>query len=1002
VRLRDDRWLLSPVDELTKTFVEELRRLGKPLALFFDVFEETSVFLDGWLRTLCRDGYGKLPGELTVVVAGRRALDLSRWSAYVGVGVLADMPLAPFTEAEVRQLLTQRGVTDKRVVEAILKESRLPLAVATLAEGRPTDPRDVGDVTGSLVERFLQWENDPARRDIVLAVALARRIDQDIVGVVTGEQDSVKLSEVFTWLRRQPFVTQSSAGWHYHDVVREPMVRLLRSLSPQRWDEIHDKLANALQAWSEHEDGGRESWPNHRRQELELECTYHRLCAHSSHGLAVTLGKAAAACGESAGLARKWAEMIIEAGRDTGQAAIGDLGGRLQSALSDSDEDRGIIAYLNQLLRHPQFSAADRSEALRLRGRQYRSTGNYDKAITEFTEALELDPQNGSAFAGRGETYRLMGRWNEALADLTRSIDLDPNDSWTVACRGLTFRGMGRYDDALADFTRAINLDPNDSWTIVYRGLTFRGMGRYDDALADFTRAIEIHPEYAWAFALRGETFQGMGRYDDALADLTRVIEIDPEYAWAFAIRGETFQGMGRREEAEADFGRARGLFRDMLERRRRTLGEDHPDTIAAASSLADLLSTLGDHEGARDLLRDVLERERRTLGEDHLHTLWSAERIAEEMNALGDHKGRWVMELEHRRRTLGEDHPDTLWAAHKLAGVLRELSDYEGALDLDRDVLERRRRTLGEDHPYTLWSADFLAVDLRGLGDHDGARDLLRDVLERRQRTLGEDHLDTSHSIQALAGAWGNSQDSRARELLSASESAAALLVPGLVAGEPVTDWDLHAVAAISIINGRLLGKYGSLRRVPNMTHIGHLPGPSNVDGYWKIDNTALRRTYLELWYGGRYIEVIDSLSSYVNEFPSDAEFRSYRGQILADLGFASLATQDLRGAVAELGPHGPTAAYAHSALGYALGTLGQEEASEEVFRISLEAAPENAWTLFRRALLRYAKGEFVEALHDFEASLRMARPQLNDLQRGKAKHAIANLGGPRGGLHG
>ena len=72
--------------------------------------------------------------------------------------------------------------------------------------------------------------------------------------------------------------------------------------------------------------------------------------------------------------------------------------------------------------------------------------------------------------------------------------------------------------------------------------------------------------------------------------------------------------------------GRAQApLDEDTLTRRRRDLGEDHPDTLASASNLAVRLAELGEYQAARELNEDTLARRRRVLGEDHPNTRTSA-----------------------------------------------------------------------------------------------------------------------------------------------------------------------------------------------------------------------------------------------------------------------------------------------------------------------------------------------------------------------------------------
>ena len=81
-------------------------------------------------------------------------------------------------------------------------------------------------------------------------------------------------------------------------------------------------------------------------------------------------------------------------------------------------------------------------------------------------------------------------------------------------------------------------------------------------------------------------------------------------------------------------------LDEDTLARRRRDLGEDHPDTLAAASNLAVSLRAAGEYQAARELDEDTLARRRRVLGEDHPDTLASAHGLAISLRAVGGHPG--------------------------------------------------------------------------------------------------------------------------------------------------------------------------------------------------------------------------------------------------------------------------------------------------------------------------------------------------------------------------
>jgi hypothetical protein len=125
-------------------------------------------------------------------------------------------------------------------------------------------------------------------------------------------------------------------------------------------------------------------------------------------------------------------------------------------------------------------------------------------------------------------------------------------------------------------------------------------------------------------------------------------------------------QWVGWHDSERGDYASARKLREQVLEARRRLLGEEHPATLRARNNLAQTLKAQGDLAGARKLEEQALEAFRRLLGEKHLDTLTAMANLAATVYGQGDLAGaRKVFEqvLEARRRLLGEEHPDTLTA---------------------------------------------------------------------------------------------------------------------------------------------------------------------------------------------------------------------------------------------------------------------------------------------------------------------------------------------------
>ncbi|MFB6889777.1 tetratricopeptide repeat protein [Kitasatospora sp. NPDC056327] len=555
-RSHDDAQLvLSPLQVLTPVFLQDLAEAAQRrpwLVLLLDTYERTGPLLDEWLRdVLVTDRYGELPANVLVVTAGRARLDPRHWGDWHDV--VADLPLEPFTEAEARRLLAASNVTDERTVEVILRLSgRLPLLVSTLAEARPADAADVGDPSGTAVERFLRWETEPARRAAALACALPQELDEDVYRAAV---DDPQARELFRWLRSMPFVIDRAGRCHYHDVVRTAMLRLQRRQSPARWQEQHTRLADTFRQWQDRT--GERRWRDDRWRAHRLQETYHRLCADPRRALPHALRDLLNVQDYDPEALRRWAQTLQRAGRDADAAEVGEWGERLLTAVADPHPG---LAVLTLLVSHAELDPAGRAYGHRLRGRSHVEAGAYDRALTDFGAALALEPGSTGAFRGRGITLHLAGRHEEALADFDRVVADDPGDHEVIATRAETYRLLRRYEEALADFDRAVGTAPRDSWIVASRGETYYGLGRYEEALADFDRAVGIDPDRDWIVASRGETFRVLERHEEALADLDRAVALNGDYAWAIASRGETHHAAGRYEEALADLDRAIGL----------------------------------------------------------------------------------------------------------------------------------------------------------------------------------------------------------------------------------------------------------------------------------------------------------------------------------------------------------------------------------------------------------------------------------------------------------
>ncbi len=775
-RNQDDvQLVLSPERVLTPVLLTELSDAASTatwIVLFFDTYERTGPYLDAWLHeVMTTDRHGALPATVVVVTAGQHPFDTARWGGFADF--MTDIPLGPFTETEARGLLADRGVVAEPVVQEVLRlTGGLPVLVSTLAEQRPTGPDDIGDPSATAVERFLKWEQDPVRKAVALACALPRRVDVDVFRAAV-ECPVEDVDTLFGWLRDLAFVDDRGDRLRYHDLVREPMLRLQRRRSPRSWTERHERLAGVYGRWSEEAASGLRTyqrWADEPWRELRLEETYHALCARPRTALAGALRDLLWVCAADLAAGRRWARMVAEAGDATDDPALRDLAPLLREALADDATAMTKMADL--VLSRPEPDRHGRAVAHLFRARELRHAGRYQQSLAALDRAIEFDPTQAQAHSSRGLALRSLGDFPAALAAFDAAIELAPDDDFVIGERAETCRLAGRFEEAVADFDRAAALDPADATYPAGRAVCRQELGQYDAALADFDEAVRLDEEYLWPLVRRGRLRGLRGEWDEAFADFDRAVGIDPDSPWLASERGDAYRRAGRFEEAVTELGRAVDL---------------KPDHGSALASRGRARHELGRHEEAlADLSRAV------ELEPDYS---WAFVMRAQVRDQLGDEEGRF----EDLRRAAEIDTEDG-WAAGELGSAYRLTGRYEEARAAFRKALEQ-----DPDYAYawaSLGATDHALKDyeeaLRNLdraltinpdyGWAYGRRAQARLAMGRTEQALAD--LDRYTALHPEKG-WARDQAIEALVLCGRWDEAAARL-----AGAPGDDQDGMRVA--------------------------------------------------------------------------------------------------------------------------------------------------------------------------------------------------------------
>jgi tetratricopeptide (TPR) repeat protein len=156
-------------------------------------------------------------------------------------------------------------------------------------------------------------------------------------------------------------------------------------------------------------------------------------------------------------------------------------------------------------------------------------SGDYEGAISVFTDVIERYPADPAAYTFRGACYEMLGDPRTALDDYLVVFEIDPEIAENLYNMGRMYEDLGEYDRAVELLTQAIYLDPFDPCYVNTRGCVFNYMSDYDAAVEDISLALEMDPEYATAWANLGCAERGLGNDEYAITCFTNAMSFQDQ-----------------------------------------------------------------------------------------------------------------------------------------------------------------------------------------------------------------------------------------------------------------------------------------------------------------------------------------------------------------------------------------------------------------------------------------------------------------------------------------
>jgi type IV pilus assembly protein PilF len=129
-------------------------------------------------------------------------------------------------------------------------------------------------------------------------------------------------------------------------------------------------------------------------------------------------------------------------------------------------------------------------------GAAYLQQGKYEIALSEFTQATQIDPNYALAYNGLGLVQAALGEDAKADASYKKSIQLQPNSSESHNNYGSFLCSRKRYDESIAEFLAAVKNPLYATPNLAYANAGICSARKNDVKNAEIylTKALQLEP----------------------------------------------------------------------------------------------------------------------------------------------------------------------------------------------------------------------------------------------------------------------------------------------------------------------------------------------------------------------------------------------------------------------------------------------------------------------------------------------------------------------------
>ncbi len=215
---------------------------------------------------------------------------------------------------------------------------------------------------------------------------------------------------------------------------------------------------------------------------------------------------------------------------------------------------KGRDEQANQAVRRAESISSRLPVEVYLHAAVAQETGQYEKALELFHEAVRLAPNAVEYLYSRQCCYLDLGEDRQAFGDAWMIAHTASTDSWAHRNLGDISLVLGDPKDSIESYEKALALDPVDLPTRLHKSLTLSLSGNGKDAEAEVSDLLLGFSEDPRVWTTNALSLLRQGRFLEGRASVERAISLAPGDGYSRRVLGDCFLLGAESEKAQESY----------------------------------------------------------------------------------------------------------------------------------------------------------------------------------------------------------------------------------------------------------------------------------------------------------------------------------------------------------------------------------------------------------------------------------------------------------------